>query len=406
MPTLSYKYRIEPNKAQGSALSEMLRDFCALYNAGLEERINAFRPVTNARCELVWGTFTDRNGKQCEGYIRQHLAKVTANKTRSINYKTQANDLPRLRLSCPNLDRWSYSAEQQVLRRLQKTFKAFFERGKGFPRFRAASRYHAAEFRVGDGLTMKKTGHLCFVGVAGKIKVRWHRQLPGKPASAILTRQNGKWYVVFHLEAKVADRAGPDSVGIDFGLTSLIALSNGETELRPNWTKQAAKGLRRRQRAVARCKRRSRIRARRVAALARYHAHVANRRRDHLQRISRHLVDRFGRIGIEDLNIKGLAAGMLAKHINDASWAQLTAMLEYKAESAGVELVKVDPRGTSQQCPGCGLLEAKTLGKREHRCECGLVLDRDVAAAMVVHFRAFGFWPGAGLGSLSERDAA
>ena len=62
---------------------------------------------------------------------------------------------------------------------------------------------------------------------------------PSKPSSAILTRQAGKRYIVFHVEVDVVERAGPDSVGIDFGLTSLIALSNGETEERPNWTKHA-----------------------------------------------------------------------------------------------------------------------------------------------------------------------
>src|SRR5215831_8268497 len=68
-----------------------------------------------------------------------------------------------------------------------------------------------------------------------------------------------------------------------------------------------------------------------------------------------------------DLNIKGLTGGMLAKHVHDAAWAQLTAMLDYKAASAGVELVKVDPRGTSQTGPECGIVAAKTLAEREHR---------------------------------------
>ena len=118
------------------------------------------------------------------------------------------------------------------------------------------------------------------------------------------------------------------------------------------------------------------------------------------------LVNRFGRIGAEDLNIKGLARGMLAKHVNDASWATLIAMLTYKAERAGCQLIKVDPRGTSQECPECGQVAVKTLAERVHRCDCGCVLDRDVASAMVVHFRAFGFWPGAGLQALSVRSAA
>lgn len=154
--------------------------------------------------------------------------------------------------------------------------------------------------------------------------------------------------------------------------------------------------------AVARCKRGSATRAKRKAALARFHAYIANRRRDQLHNLSRSLVDRFGRIAIEDLNIKGLARGMLAKHVNDASWAQLTAMLEYKAASAGVDFVRVDPRGTSQECPKSGIVAAKTLAERMHRCECGCVMDRDVAAAMVVHFRAFRFWPGAGRGSVKR----
>jgi putative transposase len=78
---------------------------------------------------------------------------------------------------------------------------------------------------------------------------------------------------------------------------------------------------------------------------------------------------------------------MLAKHVADASWAQLTAMLDYKAASAGVEIVRVDPRRTSQTCPACGTVAAKTLSDRVHRCQCACVLDRDVAAAKVVHFR-------------------
>jgi len=122
--------------------------------------------------------------------------------------------------------------------------------------------------------------------------------------------------------------------------------SNGEKVERPRWTKRTEKGLRRRQRALARCKRGSKRRARRKIVLAKYHAYIAALRSDHLHKESRKLVNRFGRIAAEDLNIKGLARGMLAKHVNDASWATLIAMLTYKAERAGCRLIKVDPRGT------------------------------------------------------------
>ena len=147
-------------------------------------------------------------------------------------------------------------------------------------------------------------------------------------------------------------------------------------------------------------------RRKRVAAAAKFQAHVAAKRRDFCHKLTRGLVDRFGRIAIENLNIKGLARGMHAKHVHDAAWAQIAAMLRYKAEKAGGVCVEVDPRGTSQTCPECGIIAAKTLATREHRCECGCFLDRDVAAAKIVHLRAFGFAPGAGDGSLSERVAA
>jgi putative transposase len=372
---LSYKFRIEPNRVQTALLSEMLRDFCRLYNGALEHRIEAYR------------------------------------KGVSVKVNEQMVTLPIIRRDIPNQGRWSCTAQQHVLRKLDKTFKAFFGRLRrgakpGFPRFRASARYHAADFRVGDGLTIRKNGKLRFVGVPGEIKVRWHRDMPSKPKSAILTRQAGNWYIVFHVEVETVERAGPDSVGIDLGLTALVALSSGETVARPGWTKRAAKGLRRRQRAVARCKRGSKARRKRVAALARYHASIGNRRRDFCHKLTRDLVNRFGRIAIENLNIKGLAAGMLAKHVHDAAWAQIVSMLRYKAANAGVELVEVDPRGTSQTCPECRTIAAKTLATREHRCECGCSLDRDVAAAKIVHLRAFGFVPGTGIDQLTQQVAA
>lgn len=371
---LSYKYRLYPNRAQAEALAGMLDAFRDLYNAALQQRIEAYR----------------RRGI-------------------SLRYTEQAGELKAVRLADERLAGFSFSAEQQVLRRLDKAFQAFFRRCKagqkpGFPRFRAAARYHAAEFRVGDGLTIRKSRRLGVVGISGEIKCKWHRTLPSDPSSAILTRQGGKWFVVFHVEMAEAERRENATVGIDCGLSSLIALSNGELVERPNWTKRAAKGLRRRQRALARAKRGSKRRIKTRARLAAYSAKVAHKRTDFLHKLSADLVRRFAGIGVEDLNIQGLARGMLAKDVLDAAWAQLIAMLSYKAVRAGSEIVLVDPRGTSQTCPDCGTIKPKLLSERMHRCACGCVLDRDVAAAMVVRQRAFG--PGTGRRARSEPVAA
>jgi putative transposase len=374
---LSYKFRVYPNRAQEAALSEMLRDFCQLYNAALEHRIEAWRKGVAVSC----------------------FDQIT-------NIKIIRRD------SLNTHGRWSATAQGLVLRKLDKAYRAFFgriQRGAraGFPRFKASARYHAADFCVGDGLTIRKSGKLGIVGVPGEIKVRWHRDMPSKPKSAIITRQAGKWYVVFHVE--VAEQYGPprpESVGIDLGLTSLVALSTGEHIARPGWTKRAAKGLRRRQRALARCKRGSNVRRKRRAALAKFQARIAAKRRDFSHKVSRNLVTRFGRIAFENLNIKGLAAGMLAKHVNDAAWAQIVSFAGYKAAKAGGLTKEVDPRGTSQECPDCGAIVAKALSERLHRCPCGCVMDRDTASAIIVHFRAFGFPGGAPGGQLTQPVAA
>lgn len=386
---ISYRYRIEPTRTQSALLSEMLRDFCDLYNGALEHRISEFRKRTEKEAALTPEERRD---------LKQH-------KTRQ---RSQVNEqictLPEIRRDLPHyLGRWSATAEQQVLRRLEKAYKAFFRRIKagekaGFPRFRVWGRYHAADFCVGDGLTIRPSGKLRFVGIDGEIKVRWHRALPSKPSYAILSRNAGKWYIIFHVEVAPVERASSDSVGIDVGLTSLVALSTGELIPRPNITKRHARKLRVRQRALERCKRGSKIRAKRKAAVAKLHAHIGSSRRDSLHKISTSIVRRFGRIAVEDLNVKGLAAGMLAKDVNDAAWTTLIEMLTYKAEKAGCELVKVDPRGTSQTCPECGTIAKKILKQRTHICDCGCVLDRDVAAAIVIHQRAFDCSPGMGDG--------
>ena len=368
----SFKFRIRPNRAQSTALDAMLRDMCGLYNACLQQRVEAYR----------------RNG-------------VT------LRYGNQASELKAVRIAEPNLARWSFTALQQVLRRVDQTYAAFFKRGRGFPRFRASARYHAATFRVGDGLTIKH-GRIGIVGVLGGIKVVWHRSLPegAKLGTGIVTRQNGKWYAVFSVEADFATSCGTGRIGVDLGLNSLIATSAGETVKAPRFARAAQKAQRCRQRALARCKRGSNRRAKVKDRLAAGNTRIARQRANHAHKLSRSLVDRYGAIAFENLNLNGLKRGMLARSVHDTAWAQLIAFTTYKAASAGAGVVLVDPRGTSQTCPECGTIKAKKLSERTHRCECGCVMDRDVAAAQIVHLRAFGHGPGHGLRAPSQRIAA
>jgi putative transposase len=142
--------------------------------------------------------------------------------------------------------------------------------------------------------------------------------------------------------------------------------------------------MRRAQRRIARRRKGSARRREAVRLFQVAQAHVRHQRADMQHKLSRRLVDRYRLIAVEDLNIKGLATGRLAKPVHDAGWSSFIQKLAYKAASAGRVLVKVDPRGTSQHCL-CGAHVPKTLSQRWHQCPaCGLSAARDHVAAQVI----------------------
>jgi putative transposase len=224
-------------------------------------------------------------------------------------------------------------------------------------------------------------GRLALHGIA-HIKVKWHRPLPASATvrTVCIRRAAGRWYVSFSLQvtarSETPARARPP-VGIDLGITHFAALSTGELVRGPRAYQSSLRRLKVAQRRVSRRTKGSCRRQKAVLLLARQHERVRNLRRDHAHKLSRRLVSDFGVIVLEDLRIRGLARGILAKYIADQAWAAFRTMLEYKAAEAGTQLIRVSPAGTSQTCSGCGTVVPKLLSERIHRClDCGLVIDR------------------------------
>ena len=348
------KYRLYPSAAQGIALDTQLAEARRLYNAALQERRDAYRMA----------------GK-------------------SLNYCDQANQLKDIR-AAGDLGLVNAQCAQDVLRRLDKAFKAFFTRIKrgqtpGYPRFRSASRYDSITFPTyGDGAKLLDNGKLRVQGV-GQIKLKLHRPIEGAIKTVTVKREAGKWYAVFSIEwePKLLPPS-TEKAGLDVGLRAFAAISDGTEIENPRYYKEAQASLRRAQRKVVRRKRGGNNRKKAVRDLQREHAHVRNQRADFAHKVSRRLVIVFGLIVIENLNIKGLAGGMLAKSVNDAGWSSFITNLTYKAAEAGRVLLKVDPRGTSQRCV-CGAPNPKTLSQRWHYCEiCGLSVPRDHASALEI----------------------
>lgn len=349
----TYRYRLYPTYAQHQALDAQLGEACHLYNAALQERRDAY-----------------------------HTRKV------SLNYYDQANQLKAIR-QAGDLGLANFSACQDVLRRVDKTFKAFFRRIKtgqqaGYPRFKSRRRFDSYTFpSYGDGCRL--TDDRLYLQGVGHIKIKLHRPVAGAIKTITVKRECGKWYACFSAEVLTEPLPAIDSrVGLDVGLTAFATLNDGTEIKNPRYYRKAQARLRLAQRRVARRKRGGKNRRKAVVLLQKAHAHVQNQRSDFHHQTARALVDTYGVIAVEDLHIKGLASGMLAKSVNDAGWSAFISKLIYKAVEAGRQLVQVPPRGTSQTCL-CGAAVPKTLSQRWHSCEaCGLSQARDHVSAQLI----------------------
>jgi len=196
----------------------------------------------------------------------------------------------------------------------------------------------------------------------------------------------GKWFACFSVETDVPlpPRKDDPVVGIDLGLQNFATLSNGEKISNPRFFRSEEKELARVQRNLSKAPKGSPERAKARKVVERVHERIANRRTDFVNKVSRSLVDRFGVIVFEDLDIrKMLQNGNLAKSISDVAWGMLVTATQSKAAYAGSEVALVDPRNTSQACSGCGIIVQKELSERIHICpRCGLDMDRDLNAAL------------------------
>jgi putative transposase len=152
----------------------------------------------------------------------------------------------------------------------------------------------------------------------------------------------------------------------------------------PRFLKQGARLLRRRQRSLARKQRGSRNRGEARKLVAKAHETIQEQRRDFAHKVANYYIANYQEIYIEDLGIRNMVKNRnLSKSISDAAWGMFFDFLTYKAEEAGRQVVKVNPRNTSQLCSRCGTLVPKTLSVRIHHCpSCGAILDRDFNASL------------------------
>ncbi|MFI7293518.1 RNA-guided endonuclease InsQ/TnpB family protein [Streptomyces sp. NPDC050121] len=351
----AFKYRFYPTDAQAAELSRTFGCVRKVYNLALAARTKAW-----ARQERV-------------NYNATSSMLTAWKKTEELAFLNDVSSVPL----------------QQCLRHLQTAFTNFFGKRAKYPRFksrkksRKSAEYTTSGFRFRDG-------KLILAKMTEPLDIVWSRPLPeGAEPSTVTVSQDaaGRWFVSMLCDDPGIQPLLPTdaAVGIDVGLDRLLTLSTGEKIANPRHERKDRSRLALAQRRLAKKAKgdgANRRRARRK--VAEIHARIADRRRDHLHKLTTRLVRENQTLVIEDLTVRNMVRNRsLARAISDAAWSDFRSMLEYKAHWYGREVVAVDRFfPSSKLCSACGALQEKMpLHVRAWTCDCGTIHDRDVNAA-------------------------
>jgi putative transposase len=340
----------------------------------------------------------------------------------TIGFGTQYRQITELRSADPRFASVYRECEDAVLRRLDLAFAAFFRRLKrgetpGYPRFKPAVRWSQLQFWHGNlALRLDDQQHRVVVPRVGSVRLRKGRRVPPTFGRAFLTTKNGRWYATFECHRSVeALPATGRRVGIDRGIRVLAATSDGERIANPRHADRLrlkvgrhARALERRSRRDAEgcvTNRRDPGRAAALRRLARAKEREANARRDWRHKVSRHIVDRYDLIVLEELSLSKMtrsargsaerpgsnvaAKSGLNRALLDAGFGMLGTLIREKAEWAARVVIGVNPRYSSQTCAACGHVAKESRKGARFACvACGHEADADVNAARVILLRA------------------
>jgi len=338
---ISYKFRLYPNKEQQKKLWTHANKLNWLYNQFLNQKI--------------------------ERYVKEE-------KTLS-RYDLQ-KQIPELKKSDEVLKEIHSQVIQQVPARLDKAYRDFFKRGSGFPHFRSCKKffgicYPQSGYSIKDNIFKTK--------VYGKIKFIKHREIRGSIKTITVKTEKDKWFICITTDYNIK-KGGNGTVGIDVGITNLIALSNGEITKNKTHAKHFDKQINKLKSRRDKCKKKSRKFGFLNKVVQRLYDAKNRKINDFQHKVSKNLSRKYDIIIVEDLDVKKMSEGKatgLNRELRNTKLSSFIDKLAYKTE----KLVRVNPRNTSKTCNNCGKIQKMPLSKRTYSCSCGYVEDRDVNAA-------------------------
>ncbi|ERN42478.1 transposase [Rubidibacter lacunae KORDI 51-2] len=375
MLNMTWEFKLEPTAEQVSEIECML-DVCRnVWNFALRERkdwLDSRKSPVNA----------------CS--IRQEF--ILPADAPFPSYARQCKSLTAAKADFPRLKTVNAQVLQQVIRKLEAAWESWRLKRSGIPRFKKPNRMRSFVFP--QMLKNCITDEGVRLPQLGLVRVRWSREIPDlfEVKQSRIVRKASGYFVMLSLQADVdipvvAPHGHP--VGIDVGLEYFLSTSDGEQVKRPRFFNNLHRKLKLLQRRLKTKQKGSANWLKLHKKIARVHQRIADARKDWHFKLAHHLCDDAGIVFVEALDFRIMAKGMLGKHTLDAGLGQfVNQILPWVCWKRDVYYGKVDARGTSQECPDCGVEVRKDLSTRIHHCDnCGSIKPRDVASGQVISSR-------------------
>ena len=390
----SLKLRIYPTEKQSQLLNQTFGCCRRLYNEHLQERnefyINNIVPIPKEERETkskeIYKTFKPKTEKEWKA-VYPYMTEVSS------------SALQQARIDCDN------------------AFMNFFKsnngsrKGKsGFPKFKSKkdNQQSYREPNVNENCKIFFENRLVKIPKVGKVTFKerdfpkWWSQVEKLCSMTISKSCSDNYYVSILFEIlpckyKVENRK--EAIGLDFSPSEMYVSSESQAGKDFGYIaqKQAhSKKLKKLQRRFAKkqivtvesCPRKvsSKNREKARIKLARLEEHIANSRKDWIEKESLRLVKSYNKVVVEDLSLKGISKFLRnAKNMNDTSWGTFVSRLEAKGKDYRCKVIKADRYfPSSQLCSKCGFqYKGLKLSEREWTCcNCGTHHIRDVNAAI------------------------
>jgi putative transposase len=367
---LTYNYKLQPTPNQIEIIEHNLNVCKSVWNHALYFR-------------KLW-----YNSRSCKINQCSLFQEYVVEPFKYPDYHFQSSELTKAKKINAFLKSGNAQAMQQTLRRLDKAFNDMKAQKMGFPRYKKKMK----SFKILGKFSLEN--NYLTMPLLKSVKFKKSRNIPDgfKIKQVQIIKKASGYYanLMIELDVNVVQPIPHGhAIGIDVGIQSMIATSDGLILSRPKFLDKALRKIKLLQRKLRNKKLGSNKWNSLQHRIALLHEAVANKRKEYHFNLAHKLCDNVGMIFVEDINFVSWSKGLFCKQSLDMGLGQFFNILEYVCSQTDTYFAKVDKNFTSQICPNCGTHTGKKeLNVRVHRCsECGYEQDRDIAAAEVVRIR-------------------